>query len=172
MKPWIRLTLITMTVGGGFAGVAATLQALFNASGESTLNQVTMVVFMGLYAFVTASGLVFVHDSTRTGPLQAALLIQIPSISSPVIVYKFAAGLETLIYVSGLEKEKTPGLRLGLQLGSNWSFALQQDNPLRVGVNIAALAILVLLWQTRRPARRMTPPNQESLGYNSPIQTP
>src|SRR5215831_17858454 len=28
MKPWLRLTLITMTVGGGFTGVAVTLQSL------------------------------------------------------------------------------------------------------------------------------------------------
>ncbi len=29
MKSWLRLTLITMTVGGGFAGFAATFYSLF-----------------------------------------------------------------------------------------------------------------------------------------------
>ena len=60
MKPWLRLTLITMTVGGGFAGFVSTLQSLFNSLRASTLNLLLTVVFMGLYAFVTASGLLFV----------------------------------------------------------------------------------------------------------------
>jgi hypothetical protein len=174
MKPWIRLTLITMTVGGGFAGFAGTLQSLFHSSGASTLNLVLMVVFMGLYVFVAASGLLFVHDPTRTGPLLAALAIQIPSISSSIIVYKFAAGLEAFIIIGSTERERTIGAYLGwdLLLGSSWRFAVQHDNPLRVGVNVAALAILALLWQTLRPATAMTPKNHQSVGHNSPIQTP
>src|SRR5690242_1769351 len=73
MKPWIRLTLIVMTVGGGFSGFARTLEALFDSSRASTLNQLFKVVFLGLYAFVAASGLLFVQDPTRTGTLRAAL---------------------------------------------------------------------------------------------------
>jgi hypothetical protein len=32
MKSWLRIILITMTVGGGFMGTAVTLQAIFSSS--------------------------------------------------------------------------------------------------------------------------------------------
>jgi hypothetical protein len=162
MKPWIRLTLIVMTVGGGFSGFARTLEALFDSSGASTLNLLFKVVFLGLYAFVAASGLLFVQDPTRTGTLRAALAIQIPFISSPFIVYKFAAGLAAFLSFGSPEGENT-GLYIGweLRLGSFWSFYLQQDKPLRIGVNLAALAILVSLWAAVQPANSMTPQKQE-----------
>jgi hypothetical protein len=42
-----------------------------------------------------------------------------------------------------------------LLLGGSWRFALQQDNPLRVGVNVAALAFLLLLWRTLQRTNRL-----------------
>lgn len=162
MKPWIRLILIVVTVGGGFSGFARTLEALFDSSGASTLNQLLKVVFLGLYAFVAASGLFFVQHPTRTGPLRAALAIQIPSISSSLVVFKFAAGLAAFLNLGGFER-RNAGLNIGweLRLGSSWSFSLQQDKPLRVGVNLAALAILVLLWRAVQPAGSIRPQKQE-----------
>jgi hypothetical protein len=153
IRPWLRLTLVAMAVGGGFAGFVSTLQSLFNSPGASTLNILLTLVFMGLYGFVTASGLLFVHDPRRTGPLVVALAIQVPSISSSVIVYKFAAGLETFVSVGGSEQQNSVGVHFGwdLLLGGTWRFALQHDNPLRVGVNLAALALLFLLWRTLQP---------------------
>ena len=135
MKPWLRLTLVTMTVGGGFAGVAGTLQSLFNSPGASALNLMLILVFLGLYVFVIISGLLFVHDPTRTGLLLAALAIQIPSISSSLVVYKFAAGLEAFINVGGLGKDSTTGAHLdwNLLLGSSWRFAFQQSNSRALG---------------------------------------
>ena len=158
MKPWIRLTLIVMTVGGGFSGFAGTSEALFDSSGTSTINQLLKLVFLGLYSFVVASGLLFVQRPTRTGPLLTALAIQIPSVSSPLVVYRFAAGLAAFLDFGGLGKENSSGLHLDweMRLGSFWSFSLQQDKPLRVGVNLAALAILVLLWRAQQPANGIT----------------
>lgn len=86
MKPWLRLALITMTVGGGFTGVVVNLQALFNSPGASILKLVLDLIFMGLYVFVCVSGLMFVHNPSRRGPLVAALAVQIPWISSSLIV--------------------------------------------------------------------------------------
>jgi len=157
MKPWIRLTLIVMTVGGGFSGFARTLEALFDSSGESPLNQLVKVVFLGLYAFVAASGLLFVQQPTRTGALRAALAIQIPFLSSSFIAYKFAAGLAAFLSFGSPEREST-GFYVGweVRLGSFWIFYLQRDQPLRIGVNLVALAILVLLWTAAQPANSMT----------------
>lgn len=156
MKRWIRLTLIGMTVGGGFSGISSTLQSRLNSPQPSAPNIVLIVIFMGLYAFVTASGLLFAHDPTRTGPLFAALAIQVPSISSSGVVYSFSAGLQAFISFGRLEKENAIGVHADFRLGSSWRFALQHDNPVRVGVNLVALAILILLWRTLQHSSRAT----------------
>src|SRR5690242_1769354 len=87
---------------------------------------------------------------------------QIPCISSPFIVYKFAAGLAAFLSFGSPEGENT-GLYIGweLRLGSFWSFYHQQGKPLRVGVNLAALAILVSLWAAVQPANSITPQKRE-----------
>ena len=154
MKLWIRLTLITMTVGGGFAGFAITLQSLFTTPASSTL--VIMLVFIALYAFVTASGLLFVSDPARTGPLLTALAIQIPQFSSSVVAYRFAAGLEAAFGVSGLEKG-SPHVDWKLVVGCYANVSFFQENPLRFGVNLAALASLLLLLLLQQPVGVPTP---------------
>lgn len=159
MKAWLRLTLITMTVGGGFAGFAGTLQSLFNSPGASTLKLVLIFIFACLYVFVTVSGLLFVNDPRRTGPLVAALALQVPWISSSLITYKFAAGFESFIFVGSPEKQNAI-VHLGWDFlfGSSWKFGLSQENPVRLGVNLAALAILLLLLRALRSSNRVAPP--------------
>jgi hypothetical protein len=161
MKTWLRLTLVTMTVGGGFAGIALTLQALFNSHGASTLNLLVMIAFVGLYTFVTISGLIFVHDPNRTTPLMVALAIQIPSVSSSSVVYKFAAGIRAFLMLGGSQGTNTPGVRFSWDFfpGSSWTFSLSRDKPLAIGVNVAALAILAFAWQALRPARESVHPS-------------
>ena len=160
MKPWLQLTLIVMTVGGGFAGFAATLESLFNSSDASKLSLLLRVMVLGLYAFVIASGLSLVRDPTRTGPLIAALALQIPSLSSPVIVYEFATGLGAFIDVGSLGKGNTVGFHFSWLLGADLSFAVLQDHPLRVGVNVVALTIFLLVWWTVHPTSRLEQPNR------------
>jgi hypothetical protein len=144
MRTWLRLTLVTVTVGGGFTGVALMLQSLLTAGGhppQPMANYVLMSVFFALFAFVTVSGLVFVHDARRIKPLIVALGIQVPWVSSPLLVYKFTAGFETCVAVGIIGN-----FYGGFQLGSNYQFSyFQWQSPWGVGVNLFALAILVLL---------------------------
>jgi hypothetical protein len=156
MRLWLRLALVTMTVGGGFAGFLSTLQSLFNSSGVSTAHLVLTALFMGLYALVISSGLLFVHDPTRNGPLVAALMVQVPCISSSLIVYRFGAGFDMCAAFGGAEKASRveAGFFWDFMLGSRWKCALGEENPLRVGVNIVALALLLLLWRGQQSARQ------------------
>jgi len=101
MKTWLRLTLITMTVGGGFAGVILTIQSLLDSGSRGPVHLVLLAGFLALYAFVTACGLLFVHDPSRLRPLLVALAIQIPWVSTPLVVYKFAAGSHVVLTVGG-----------------------------------------------------------------------
>jgi hypothetical protein len=160
MKPWLRLLLVTMTVGGGFAGFLSTLQALFSLSRVSSTNLAVIILFMGLYAVVTASGLLFVHDPARQGPLAFALLLQLPCISSSLIVYKFSAGFDLCAAVGSTENAKgvEAGFFWDFNLGSHWKCAFGAENPFRVGVNLAALALLLVLWRAQRQVTRTEAP--------------
>ena len=74
---------------------------------------------MGLYASVTASGLLFVHDPARNGPLVIALMLQVPCISSSLIVYRFAAGFDMCAAVGSTENASR------VDAGFFWDFNFQ-----------------------------------------------
>lgn len=153
MNPWLRLTLVTITVGGGFAGFVIALESLLNAKGQGPLNLLILVFFVALYGFVIASGLIFVQKPRRTRPLLIALAIQVPWISLPQVVYQFAAGFHASVGIGSLQPG-TFGLRFGSAMGSTFTIMLLQDKPWILGVNVFALSILIMLL---RPVRTMSP---------------
>jgi hypothetical protein len=153
MKPWLRLTLITMTVGGGFTGFVLTLQALqsgLTSHNQPALNLLTMGFFLLLNAGVTVSGLLFVCNPDRTNALFAALAIQVPWISSSLIAYRFATGFELVLSINGPAKGEDLAFHLGWAffLGSSWSLSFSQEHQFGLGVNVWALTMLVLLWRS------------------------
>jgi hypothetical protein len=161
VKTWLRLTLVTLTVGGGFTGVAVTLQALLGPQGRRPFNFVLISAFLLLFVFVTVSGLLFVHNPNRTGPLVIATSIQIPWVSSPIVAYKFAAGFQICVALVGGRFDA------GFRLGSDFQINLFQRLPWGVGINLFALLILLLLLYSERvgdkpPALQVPVDNQES----------
>lgn len=146
MRTWLRLALITMTVGGGFTGFVVTLQSFFGSLGQSPLNLLLMAVAIALYAFIFVSGLIFVHDPRRTKPLSVAFAIQIPWVSSPFLTYKLAAGSEAALSVGNIEEGRV-GVHLGADslMGSTFAFNLLRGDRWIIGVNLIALTIFVLL---------------------------
>jgi len=160
MKTWLRLTLITMTVGGGFTGAVLTFQSLLNSPKQSSFNLLLLAVFTAVYAYVTVAGLIFVHNPQRTRPLITALAIQIPWISSPMIVYKFAAGLLAVLSVGCPDGAGTFGFEFGwkILMGSSFQFALAQKNPWSIGINFVPLAIFVLSSRSSGTLVAIAPP--------------
>ena len=145
MKTWLRLTLITMTVGGGFTGVAVALQMLLSHQIGQTASLLVFIGFLALFAFVVVSGLIYVQNPDRARPLAVALALQIPWVSSPYLTYKFAAGFQVSVAViSG----RFIG---GFRLGSDFQFYLLQPLPWGVGINFFALAMLILLLRSSAP---------------------
>ncbi|MGC2621164.1 MAG: hypothetical protein WA414_19120 [Acidobacteriaceae bacterium] len=94
MTTWLRLTVVTMTVGGGFLGAVVTVQRLINwgPDGFQLSSAILLTIFLGLFVFVVASGLVFIADPRRTQLLVWALAMQLLWVSSPLLVYRIAAG--------------------------------------------------------------------------------
>ncbi len=149
MKTWLRLTLITMTVGGGFTGVVLTFQSMLHPPDDRMVPYLAaMTGFLALFVFVTVSGLLFVHDPRRTGPLLLAVGIQVPWTSSGLVLYKFATGC---YWILSLGAPQTPGLvgarvNSELLLGSAFRFDLLHEHPWGIGVNAVALTLFLLLW--------------------------
>ncbi len=144
MKPWLRLTLITLTVGGGFTGFSVTMQQLFKPQSQQPVYFALLVGFLALYAFVTASGLLFVQNPRQTGPLFIAIAMQVPWVSSPLFTYRFTSGFHVTIGVVG------GSLGGGFNLGSDWQCNVFQKLPWGIGVNLFALVIMILLALTWR----------------------
>jgi hypothetical protein len=150
MNTWLRLTLITITVGGGFTGAAVSLQVLLGPQGRQISNFFLIGAFFFLFAFVTASGLMFVHNPEMKLPMVVALALQVPWVSSPFLAYKFAAGFQVSVAILGGR------LSGGLRLGSDFQINLFQRMPWGAGVNLFALAMLLLLLGTMQTPRRDT----------------
>jgi hypothetical protein len=168
MSTWLRLTLITITVGGGFTGVALTAQLLFSPQVTGPALLAICVVFLLLHVFVLVSGLLFVHNPARIMPLVVALAIQIPYLSSPLVTYRFADGL-----FGGVGIAET-GAFGWIRLGSDWQFYLLQPLPWGVGINLVAVAVLAALCLSVARQRRQSPLSIAAPGvpplHNPPTQ--
>jgi hypothetical protein len=162
MSSWLRLTLVTVTVGGGFAGFAATFVSLFNNPEEGLLALLLRIAFLGLYAYVTISGLMFVHDPRLTRHLAIALALQIPWISSPLALYLFTAGPAAIIGVGSPTKPRSFfTIEWKLFLAGTWRFSMFQGDRWGMGINLFAMAILMLLCKSVRADSRRGPLDEQ-----------
>lgn len=152
MKTWLRLLLVTVTVGGGFGGVILALDLLYHLNGWRQF--MLSVIFFLCFLFVTVAGLIFVHNPKRTGLVLAALAMQIPWISSPVFVYQFATGLYAAVTLGTPDQSNRFGLHLGfsMQFGTiaNGNIGSYEEVPWTVGANVFALILFILLLRNRR----------------------
>jgi hypothetical protein len=150
MKTWLRLTVVAMTVGGGFTGFVVTLQTLLHPHNQKFPSLLSMIVFLVLYGYVTVSGLIIVENSSRTAPVLAAVALQVPSISSTVVTYIFNSGLSLFVGITGPQQERAfAHFQFDLWWGSSWRFSFFQDDGWRIGLNLVALILFILIWKSR-----------------------
>lgn len=159
MKTWLRLLLVLMTVGGGFTGVSVTSNLFDSSNKNGSVAVVITLIFMALYAFVVAAGLLFVYDSRRVGPMLVAFALQIPWVSLPVFEYRFAAGLNAAM-AFGPPRVAQDALSMidlsgHLETAFQFRFGTVQEGPWRIGINLAAALLYVLLWlSVRTPSKK------------------
>jgi hypothetical protein len=154
MRTWLRFTLISMTVVGGLYGAAMTLLAFFRADAPGFGVSVLFGCILLGFVYVTAAGLLDWRKPRQVRPLIWALAIQIPWVSMPGLVYKFAAGFLWAITLYATQKsgKYSSGFNIRFKVGSTSELRFLQDAPLELGVNVAALALLVLLRKSTRLA--------------------
>ena len=112
-----------------------------------------MALFVLVYGFIIVSGLLFVQDARKTRPLMVALAIQIPWLSTPVLVYRLAAGLHLTVGFIGTSGNLS--LTSKFLLGSTWEFALGRDDNVGLGVNLVALLLVMLLKSSIKSSVRL-----------------
>jgi hypothetical protein len=143
MKPWLRSLCITSGVGGGFCGIAVVLEMLDTQKTMAFYN-ILMIIFFGLlYAFILYSGLLIVFYPQRTLPFIFGLAPQIVWFSSPLCAFKFGAGIQV---VAGVTTGRFTG---GCWLGSEFAYSLSSGYQRGLGLNLFALALLILLVRNR-----------------------
>jgi hypothetical protein len=152
MKTWLRWFILILTIGGGFAGAAVTVQVLFQPTTTGLINIALCCGFLALYLFTILSGLLFADNPRRTIPIIVALILQIPWVSSPILSYSFSAGSRlTVAFVGG-------DFRLSYLFGSDWQVFILQNKPWGVGLNLFALVVLLVLlwytWKSRNPVEQ------------------
>lgn len=165
ISAWLRIALIITSVGGGFAGFALTLQLLSKLTSSQLGNVCVALIFLALYAYVIAAGLLFAQDARRTALLYVALALQVPRLSSPWVAYQFASGLYIALEAGSFGRGG--GLKLGLTFGSVWQFSMFQPAPMIIGINLFAVLMLVLLHRAMRRERT----KQQQTGSSSVIAT-
>ena len=166
MPAWLRATLLGTTVFGGLHGVVISAGLFFGPDVRSLAPVVLVGCMTAAYIYVTAVGVAFWRNPHRTGPLFWALGIQVPWISLPGFVYKFAVGLSgsVALVAHHTDGKYSAGLNSNWNLGSSCEIRLLQDAPVELGVNVAAGALLFFLWRLAGSANEPveeTPPTTD-----------
>jgi hypothetical protein len=144
VKTWLRWLLLTFSIGGGFAGLVLSSQMLANPQFKQPSHIILISFFTALYGFVFVAGLLFADDPNRSTPLLIALCLQILSVSSPIFMCRFSAGLPVVINIIGGNTNATA------RIGGEWQFHLFPKLPWGFGINLCALTLLILLVKYRR----------------------
>jgi hypothetical protein len=140
LKTCFRWLLLVCSIGGGFAGIAVTLQVMMGSQSPAGLALFLNIAFVALYAFVVVSGLIFADNPNRTTPLIIALIIQIPRASSPMLACGFSTGFHAILGFIGGRVWAHVGL------GTEYQLSIMQGMPWGLGINIfPAIAVIVLL---------------------------
>jgi hypothetical protein len=147
MLAWLRALILATTILGGLHGCVITLHLVFSKNSQGMGVLALSGCMFAAYAYVTATGIIVWRHPNQLRPMLWAQAIQIPSISLPGLVYKFAAGLSGavcfVLYHTG--DKYGAGLSTHWNLGSSCEVRFFQNAPIELGINIVALAVLLIL---------------------------
>ena len=165
MKTWLRLTLIVMSVGGGFAGMMAAGSFIF-APDQLFANRLIALFITLIYSFITISGLVFVVRPHETTPLKVGLLLQLPWLAVPGLVYHIGSAAYFFVRAGGVDEDRV-GFNFDSYLGSGAVINLH-GNHWNFGINLVAVVLLHLIAKSERAGAG----SQSPLLNASPAATP
>ncbi|HEX8323680.1 MAG TPA: hypothetical protein VF595_07170 [Tepidisphaeraceae bacterium] len=139
MPNWVRLALVTLSIGGGFMGMTLTAGILFRHGTEPVAELLIGLIFLALYGLLILSGLILVQNRQNLKPLAAAFLLQVPVISSPAMTYRFSGGIYTPLLFG------VNGVKWFIWAGAEWYFSILRPAPVAFGFNVFAVGVFAYL---------------------------
>lgn len=151
MRTWLRLTLVVLTVGGGFCGlmVLSDPRTLGIASGSPLVLDAIYAALAAFHLFVLISGLLLVCNPKWRWPVVIALAVQVPVFFSSSLTFQMADGAYAAIGLTD------PGvIFLTYRVGTQCHLSYAQTTPWAIGTNVIPIILLgAIWWQTFRLGR-------------------
>lgn len=119
-------------------GVSIVLAELLKVSYFSLGHFLIFGSALTLFGYFIYAGLVFASNNENNKHLKITFLLQIPWVSSPIFVYKIAAGFS----LSGLFH--AGGFNFLYNMGSDFNFAIFNAQSWGLGLNVAAVGLYYL----------------------------
>ncbi|MGD0735066.1 MAG: hypothetical protein ABR976_07955 [Terracidiphilus sp.] len=117
---------------------------------------ILILIMIACSIFITLCGLAFVHDPRRIRLVEVALALQIPYVSSPLLVYKLicGAGLYTVLCLEPVDDLAILFGHIGIrfQFGGYSSLAFWEHDPVAIGVNWVPLLLFLMVRKSMRVA--------------------
>jgi hypothetical protein len=152
MKTCFRWILLFASIGGGYLGLMADIEPVSQSGIHDFATGLCFIAALIEFAFITTSALLFADNPKCTTPLMVALILQIPWISSPVLVYWFGAGFYFVVEFIGGHFHGT------LNYGSQFALYIQHDDQWGIGINLFAIVFILLLMTYRRTPNKSPEP--------------
>jgi hypothetical protein len=117
---------------------------------------ILILTMIALSIFITVCGLAFVNDPRRIRLIEVALAVQVPYISSPLLVYKLicGTGLYTVVCLEPVDDLAILFGHIGVrfQFGGYSSLAFWEQHPVAIGVNWVPLLLFLIVRHSMRVA--------------------
>lgn len=144
---WIARFIIVLSLGGGFAGLALSLQKLGGIADKGIdAGGVLVIIYMLLLSLIgIIFGLLLAEKRKKAFTwLKVFFILQIPVVISNAFIYKMFAGLGMSVTFGSINGGT--GAFVSYRLGADYlfSFANQVDGN-QFGINLFAVILLALL---------------------------
>lgn len=148
MNTRLNRVIAIWEVVGGFLGIIVSIWYLF-VNVVTPINLLIYAIFIGLYVLSGVAGL-FLWKNQRRGISWSILIqaLQIPVVTSPVLIYLFALPLAIVLMLYGVftGPETSMGFHVQVLFLPDWSLRFGgTEGQFVLGVNVVALICLVYL---------------------------
>lgn len=147
MTNWMRRVVGTLALGGSTLGCFIVITTLFTE--QALALRAVLLLVLPIYVWGVWCGIQMLErheDAVRTNLVFWA--IQVPIVQSAAFSYALSSGM-----LGGVWFQFSPAkINFLGWLGSRFEFGINQDKPLALGLNFAALAVCLLLWRYRDSA--------------------
>ena len=136
MSPWLKRLHLVATIGGGYTGIVVALIPLSSAHQGSAAGQLATLICLAVFVYGLIVGIRLAEGRPSRTLLLCFYGIQIPRLSSPLIVFGISAGADLNVGFLG------DRLYFNWQIGANFNLSHVSAAPIGLGFNVLAIALM------------------------------